>query len=41
MLIERFGDENSILSMIPGSNIKRMNGKKETLPARGKKIRMV
>jgi len=41
MLIERFGDENSILSMIPSSNIKRMNGKKETLPARGKKIRMV
>ena len=41
MLIERLEDENSLLGLIPSSNIKRMNGKKETLPARGKKIRMV
>lgn len=41
MLIERLEDENSLLWLIPSSNIKRMNGKKETLPARGKKIRMV
>lgn len=41
MLIERLEDENSLMGLIPTSNIKRMNGKKETLPARGKKIRMV
>ncbi|MHA1379610.1 MAG: hypothetical protein ACTSRG_14650 [Candidatus Helarchaeota archaeon] len=41
MLIERLEDENSLIGLIPTSNIKRMNGKKETLPARGKKIRMV
>lgn len=38
MLVDRLEDDMSLLSM---ANIKRMNGRKETLPVRGAKIRMV
>jgi len=41
MLLERLEDPTSLFSVIPGTNIKRMQGKTVTLPARGKKIRMI